>query len=71
MIDDDEGFAWIEEPIVYDNIDGYVQLTELKTLIQIGENFYGPRDLHTSLQREACDLVMLDFMRIGRRDGLA
>jgi mandelate racemase len=45
MIDDDEGFAWIEEPIVYDNIDGYVQLTaELKTLIQIGENFYVPRE---------------------------
>jgi len=29
---DDEGLAWIEEPIVYDNLDGYVQLTaELKT----------------------------------------
>src|SRR5258706_102007 len=63
---DDEGLAWIEEPIVYDNLDGYVQLTaELKTPIQIGENFYGPRDLHTALQRKACDLVMPDFMRIG------
>jgi mandelate racemase len=38
---------------------------ELKTSIQIGENFYGPRDLHTALQRKACDLVMPDFMRIG------
>jgi mandelate racemase len=63
---DDEGLAWIEEPIVYDNLDGYTQLTaELKTPIQIGENFYGPRDLHTALQRKACDLVMPDFMRIG------
>src|SRR5580693_7415366 len=63
---DDEGLAWIEEPIVYDNLDGYVQLaSELKTPIQIGENFYGPRDLHTALQRKACDLVMPDFMRIG------
>jgi mandelate racemase len=63
---DDEGLTWIEEPIVYDNLDGYVQLTaELKTPIQIGENFYGPRDLHTALQRKACDLVMPDFMRIG------
>jgi mandelate racemase len=63
---DDEGLAWIEEPIVYDNLDGYVQLTaELKTPIQIGENFYGPRDLHAALQRKACDLVMPDFMRIG------
>jgi mandelate racemase len=38
---------------------------ELKTPIQIGENFYGPRDLHIALQRKACDLVMPDFMRIG------
>ena len=63
---DDAGLAWIEEPIVYDNFDGYARLAaELKTPIQIGENFYGPRDLHTALQRKACDLVMPDFMRIG------
>jgi len=63
---DDAGLAWIEEPIVYDNLDGYAQLAaELKTPIQIGENFYGPRDLHTALQKKACDLVMPDFMRIG------
>jgi len=63
---DDLGLAWIEEPIVYDNIDGYTQLTaELKTPIQIGENFYGPRDLHKALQSKACDYVMPDFMRIG------
>ncbi len=63
---DDLGLAWIEEPIVYDNLDGYAQLTaQLKTPIQIGENFYGPRELHKALQRNACDLVMPDFMRIG------
>src|SRR4030095_11955547 len=46
--------------------DGYVQLAaELKTPIQIGENFYGPRDLHQAVQRKACDYVMPDFMRIG------
>ncbi len=63
---DDAGLAWIEEPIVYDNLDGYARLAaELKTPLQIGENFYGPRDLHMALQRKACDLVMPDFMRIG------
>jgi mandelate racemase len=63
---DDAGLAWIEEPIVYDNLDGYAQLAaELKTPIQIGENFYGPRDLHIALQKKTCDLVMPDFMRIG------
>jgi mandelate racemase len=58
--------AWIEEPIVYDNLDGFARLAaQLKTPIQIGENFYGPRDLYTALQKKACDLVMPDFMRIG------
>jgi mandelate racemase len=63
---DDLGLTWIEEPIVYDNFDGYAHLAaDLKTPIQIGENFYGPRDLHQALQKKACDLVMPDFMRIG------
>jgi mandelate racemase len=63
---DNLGLAWIEEPIVYDNFAGYAQLAaELKTPIQIGENFYGPRDLHMALQKKACDFVMPDFMRIG------
>jgi mandelate racemase len=63
---DDLGLAWIEEPIVYDNLDGYMRLAaEIDTPIQIGENFYGPRELHKALQKNACDLVMPDFMRIG------
>ncbi len=63
---DDHGLAWIEEPIVYDNLDGYAKLAaELNTPLQIGENFYGPREMHRALQKNACDLVMPDFMRIG------
>jgi mandelate racemase len=63
---DDLGLAWIEEPIVYDNLEGYARLTaELRTPIQIGENFYGPRALYNALQMRACDYVMPDFMRIG------
>ena len=63
---DDLGLAWIEEPVVYDNLAGCAQLAaELKTPIQIGENFYGPRDLFQALQMKACDYVMPDFMRIG------
>jgi mandelate racemase len=63
---DDYGLAWIEEPIVYDNLDGYAKLAaELNTPLQIGENFYGPREMHKAIQRNACDLVMPDFMRIG------
>jgi len=63
---DDFGLAWIEEPIVYDNLDGCAKLAlELDTPVQIGENFYGPREMHKAIQRNACDLVMPDFMRIG------
>jgi mandelate racemase len=40
---DDRGLDWIEEPIVYDNLDGYAQLAaELKTPLQMGENFLWP-----------------------------
>ena len=65
MIDDFE-LVWIEEPIIYDNYQGYSELTKvLKTPIQLGENFYGPRELYKALQMGACNLVMPDFMRIG------
>jgi len=63
---DDLGLAWIEEPVVYDNLEGYAQLAaELRTPLQIGENFYGPRDLYAAIRMKACDYVMPDFMRIG------
>lgn len=67
---DEQGLEWIEEPIVYDNLDGLARLAaDLKTPLQIGENFYGPRDMHKALQKGACDLVMPDFMRIGGVSG--
>jgi mandelate racemase len=53
---DDQGLYWFEEPITYDNLSGYVQLArELKTPVQIGENFYGPRGLFEAIQSGACD----------------
>ena len=52
---DEYDLAWIEEPVIYDNLDGCAQLArELETPIQIGENFYGPREMHKALQRQAC-----------------
>ncbi len=63
---DDLGLAWIEEPLVYDNFAGHAQLAaELRTPIQIGENFYGVRDVQRALEVRACDFIMPDFMRIG------
>jgi mandelate racemase len=67
---DEQGLYWLEEPIAYTNLSGCAQLArELKTPIQIGENFYGPRALYDAIRFEACDYVMPDLMRIGGVSG--
>ena len=67
---DDCGLYWFEEPIAYDNIPGCAQLArELKTPLQLGENFYGARQMHLALAAGGCDLVMPDMMRIGGVSG--
>jgi mandelate racemase len=67
---DDQGLYWFEEPTTYDNIPGYAQLTrELKTPVQLGENFYGPRLLYQAVLAGAGDYVMPDLMRIGGVSG--
>lgn len=63
---DHQGLFWFEEPIAYDDFAGCAKLArELRTPVQIGENFYGPRALYEAIRREACDFVMPDLMRIG------
>lgn len=63
---DDQGLSWFEEPVVYDDYRSYAELRRrLKTPLQIGENFYGPRDMHRAIAESACDYVMPDMMRIG------
>jgi len=63
---DDQGLYWLEEPIAYNNLAGFAQLArELKTPVQLGENFYGPRSLHQALAMGCGDYVMPDLMRIG------
>jgi mandelate racemase len=67
---DEQGLYWLEEPIAYDNLPGYAQLTrELKTPVQLGENFYGPRALYQAVLAGAGDYVMPDLMRIGGVSG--
>jgi len=67
---DDQRLYWFEEPTTYNNLDGYARLTrELKTPVQLGENFYGPRELLRALQAGAGDYVMPDLMRIGGISG--
>ncbi len=63
---DDEGIYWIEEPIQHDDYAGSAELArELRTPIQVGENFCGPQNMERALQQDACDYVMPDLARIG------
>jgi mandelate racemase len=66
MIDDEGGVAWIEEPIRADDFAGCRRIRdELRTPIQIGENFMGPEQMAQALAAGACDYCMPDAERIG------
>ena len=63
---DEQGLYWLEEPIAYDNVRGYAQLAaKVRTPLQMGENYYGARDLFTFLSAGAVHYAMADLMRIG------
>lgn len=66
MIDDEGGVYWIEEPIRADDFAGCNRVRqEVRTPIQIGENFMGPEQMAQALAAGACDYVMPDAERIG------
>ena len=66
MIDDEGGVCWIEEPVRADDFAGCARIrNEIKTPIQIGENFMGPEQMAQALAAGACDFVMPDAERIG------
>ena len=66
MIDDEGGVAWIEEPVRADDFAGCAEIRrQLKTPIQIGENFMGAEQMAQALAAGACDYVMPDAERIG------
>jgi mandelate racemase len=63
---DGEAVYWLEEPIRHDDYAGYARLKrELKTPIQIGENFSLPSSMETALASDAATYVMPDLERIG------
>jgi len=66
MIDDEGGVYWIEEPVRADDFAGSAKVSgEVRTPIQIGENFMGPEQMAQALAAGACDYVMPDAQRIG------
>ena len=63
---DAEGIYWLEEPIRHDNYAGNAKLArELKTPIQIGENFSESTSMAAAIAAGAADFVMPDLERIG------
>ena len=63
---DDEGLLWIEEPVRHDDYAGCAAIAaQIKTAIQIGENFESAFSMQTSLSLRASDYVMPDVQRIG------
>ena len=67
---DELGLAWIEEPVRADDHAGNAAVAAaLRTPVQIGENFWGPRDMARALASRACDYAMPDAERIGGVSG--
>ncbi|HEY4999392.1 MAG TPA: enolase C-terminal domain-like protein [Usitatibacter sp.] len=63
---DDEGVYWIEEPVRHDDYAACATLArELRTPVQIGENFSQPQAMEAALAARACDYAMPDLERIG------
>ncbi len=67
---DEEDIYWLEEPIRHDDYTGAARLTrELKTPVQIGENFSLPAGMAAALEQNCADYVMPDLERIGGVSG--
>jgi len=63
---DDEGLAWIEEPITAHDFSGMARLRQqIRTPIQAGENWWGPQDFATAIATGASDHLMPDVMKVG------
>src|SRR3954465_658945 len=66
MIDEEGGIYWIEEPIRAADFSGCSSIRkEIRTPIQLGENFMGPEQMAQALAAGACDYAMPDAERIG------
>jgi mandelate racemase len=63
---DAENITWLEEPIRHDDYAGAARLArELKTPLQIGENFSLPTGMAAALEQARPKYVMPDLERIG------
>lgn len=62
----DEGIAWIEEPTAQEDYAGHAKIrAAISTPVQMGENWFGPDEMHKAICAGSVDLVMPDVMKIG------
>ncbi len=67
---DDEGLAWVEEPVLADDFAGHAAVAAAtRTPVQSGENWWGPRDLRHAIDAGAADYMMPDAGKIGGVSG--
>lgn len=60
------GLAWLEEPLLADDIDGHAQLCADAALpIAVGESLYSVGQFGDYLRRRACHIVQVDAARVG------
>ncbi len=65
-----EGLAWVEEPTLADDFAGHAHIRGKSGVpIQMGENWWGPREMARCLAAGASDLGMPDAMKIGGVSG--
>lgn len=57
---------WVEEPVPAEDLVGHARVREAVAVpLQTGENWWFVQDMARALERDACDLAMLDVMKIG------
>jgi mandelate racemase len=65
-----ESVAWIEEPTAQEDYAGHAKIrSEISAPVQMGENWFGPDEMHKAISAGAVDLVMPDAMKIGGVSG--
>jgi len=62
--------AWVEEPVHAKDLAGHAQVRATSPVpIQMGENWWFPRDMASAIAAGACDLAMPDVGKIGGISG--
>lgn len=60
-----EDLIWVEEPVPAEDLRGHAATRGQGCAIQTGENWWHPEDVARAAAAGACDLAMLDVMKIG------